>query len=236
MSSSSRCAWPSATSAALLVVGYASVAAYVGGQLWAAADAGGPAAALPFDARWLGAPAAAAAAAEGARVLRAAAEEGKGAERRGWGKGRYYALWATAAAAAAAWAGVLRAFGAAYVLTLWLLAAIDAAGRRGLVRYDHSGVGFFATRCTLYASGRAAAAAATARLGLPLPAARLAWFWAATAETAFMAIVGNRSYAFSARGADFAAYALLKSALFLAAPLAEEALVRLAEGEGQTAS
>lgn len=214
---------------ALLVVGYASVAAYVAGQVWASLDAASLERAIPFDARWVGVPGAVCAAVEAGRTLRVASQ-GQGGGVRG-GKKRWlppaYPLYATAALATAGWAGVVGAFGAAFVLTLWILAVIDEAGKREMVMYEHQGVRFFASRCTLYASGRAAAAAATAHLGLPVEAARLAWFWVATAETVGMTISVDGSYSFSVGSKSFAAYALLKSALFLAAPLVEEAVVGL---------
>jgi hypothetical protein len=59
---------------ALLVVGYASVAAYVAGQVWASLDAASLERASPFDARWVGVPGAVCAAAEAGRTLMVASQ------------------------------------------------------------------------------------------------------------------------------------------------------------------
>ena len=100
-----------------------------------------------------------------------------------------------------------------------MLFCLEVADARGLLRYDLRARGFYVTRSTAYAALRALTAATPPR-GL----ARLVPLLVATLETVGMAAHGGGagSYAFATR-AEFASYALLKSGVFVALPLLEEA-------------
>jgi hypothetical protein len=124
------------------------------------------------------------------------------------------------AAALAWWARVLDVFALAYVGCALVLFCLEVADARGLLRYDLRARGFYVTRSTAYAALRALSAATP----LPRGLVRLVPLLVATAETLGMAVHGGGagSYAFPTR-ADFASYALLKSAIFVALPLLEAA-------------
>ena len=136
---------------------------------------------------------------------------------------------AVAVALPVAWAlKVLPEFTLAYVTACFLHYWIQVADAAGLVRYDANRRGYIVTRSTLYGTMRATTAYLVREAGLPLRVARLVPFAVSTVSTVGMALVGGRSggesYAFSPD--LFAAYALVKAAVFVALPLLEEAILR----------
>jgi hypothetical protein len=133
------------------------------------------------------------------------------------------------ATAAAAWAEVLLEFMAAYLVCPLYLLWIDVAFARGAVRYDPHARGFVVTRAASYAVVRGTTAACVRHLGLPAPLARLVPATVAALESWGMLLADNRSYAFSARTAHFAAYTTFKLGLFVAVPFLEETLTTTAQ-------
>lgn len=121
--------------------------------------------------------------------------------------------------------GVLLTFTTSFTLTLCIIYIIDLAGRRGLVHYTYERVDFVASRCTTYAIGSAIARLSVTQDALPPRAARLLWFGIATIETAAMLLFKSESYTFSVSSTAFAAYALIKSSMFLVVPILEEVLL-----------
>jgi len=132
-------------------------------------------------------------------------------------------------AAASALAGVVRVYALAYTAASLLLAWIQVAHARGLVRYDPTSARFATTRCALYAAIRAGSYAAAEAAGSEAAhrVALLVPLALATAETLLM--VGSegmrQSYAFGPWSERGAVYALLKSACFLALPVVETSLL-----------
>lgn len=138
-----------------------------------------------------------------------------------------YVVYISTAIVACAFAGVLATFTAAFVLTFGIIGVVDVAGQRGFLNYGHDRIQFAASRATLYATMRAASEATVVHLKVPWRMGLLFVFWIATAESVIMFLTKNQSYTFSARSVTFASYALFKSAIFIALPLAEQALIRV---------
>ena len=129
------------------------------------------------------------------------------------------------------WGGVLAAFALAALASPLLLVWVDVARDRGLVRYENRSFQFHVSRTTAYAAIRAGTEALVVHLGFPARLADLAPILVATLETVGMAVRGARGhYTFSARSVVFACYAVLKSAVLVAVPLAERALLEARPG------
>ena len=127
-----------------------------------------------------------------------------------------------AAVAIAAATGTLRVFCLAYALTPLILVWIEASSR---ATYSIDSNYFVLTRSASYASVRALAQLAADRGAIAPRVARLAPFALASLETLGMRVVGTDSYTFGVAGREFAVYATIKSAVFLALPELEQALL-----------
>ena len=211
---------------AALVLGYAALVAHVATQIWRAVDAGGAAGGGELWKGVLVGGVVAGGVVSGACVLLplpvVAAAPRAAAPVVGL---PLYPLYVSLALVVATRLALLPTFTTAFALSTWVLYVVDVGGRRGLVHYAYDRIDFAVSRATFYATLRAASQAAVVYAALPAPAGRLLVLGAATAETLGMLAADNNSYGFSTRSVAFASYALLKSALFVATPLAEEWLL-----------
>lgn len=118
--------------------------------------------------------------------------------------------------------GVGVEFAVAYTACALILAWIVVAQAQGLVRYDANTASFVLTRSSLYGLLRALLTAGEREVWLTRAASRLVVLGVASVETAGMWACGSDAYAFAPGSRRFATYALLKTAAFAAAPLAED--------------
>lgn len=124
------------------------------------------------------------------------------------------------------WGNVFVPFATAYLTVASLLCLLQFADMRGMVRYDTNAHGFIVTRSASYAAMRALTTFVVRQGWIPVRVGRLVAFLVASAETVAMLVLNSKSYSFTTRSWDIVPYALFKSAVFLALPLLEEALLQ----------
>lgn len=131
-----------------------------------------------------------------------------------------------ACGAVAAALEVFDVFSTAFVSTVLVLVWIYVTACVDLVGYDEHAPQFFLTRCTAYASLRAAVHVFVERASLPTRVERVVPFLVATVETVGMYMSASDAYRFARDSREFRVYATLKSVVFLSLPLLEDALLR----------
>ena len=136
-----------------------------------------------------------------------------------------------ASSAVTAGVGVLPNYVVAFFISPFSVICLYALDDLSLVKYPlRTDRGrFLISRMQVYALLRAALAFCV-RLGLPIAVDRVACAGAGVVETGCMAYFGLRTppylwYDFPVRSADFAAYAVVKTAVLLSLPLVEEVLL-----------
>jgi hypothetical protein len=132
------------------------------------------------------------------------------------------ALYVVVNGGVAAGLGVGVEFAVAYAACALILAWIVVAQAQGLVRYDANTASFVLSRSSLYGLLRGVLAFGVREDWFARSASRLVMLGVATAETIGMWVWSSDAYAFAPGSRRFATYALLKTALFAAAPLAED--------------
>lgn len=130
----------------------------------------------------------------------------------------------------AAWiAGVFDVFAVAFACAPLLLYPLAVAKRCDLVRYDPTTAPFVLSRAACYGGLRAVGVLLVRETSSAIPPAfaRLLPLAAASIETLGMSYAGSSgSYTFESSSPMFAMYALLKSAVFVALPVLEDALAQ----------
>lgn len=133
--------------------------------------------------------------------------------------------WTVLVGGTAAALDVFETFAIAVTVLPLLLLFIHTARARGVVKYDSETPRFVVSRSAAYGLVRCTGALLVRHTALPAKVALLLPLAVSLAETGAMVVCRSRAYAFAVDSVDFAVYAVLKSALFLALPLLEEALL-----------